>query len=77
MRSPTTLFFGRLLSDFADELHELLGTSWCACVHQAFDQHRVERALISSALSELFDLAIESVGRKSAPASSARWSMID
>jgi hypothetical protein len=56
------LVFSKLLTNFRSELYELLGTSWCACVHQGFDQHRVERALISSALSEVFDLAAESLG---------------
>jgi hypothetical protein len=55
---PDNFGFSRLLTSFTDELHELLGTSWCECVRQGFDQHRVERALISSALSEVFDLAV-------------------
>jgi hypothetical protein len=39
-----------------------LGTSWCECVHQVFV--RVESALVSSALTELLDLAIESMGQR-------------
>jgi hypothetical protein len=56
------LLFNQLLTNFRDQLYELMGTSWCACVHQGFDQHRVERALVSSALTEIFDLAVESLG---------------
>jgi hypothetical protein len=59
---PNNFVFGQLLTSFRGELYELLGASWCKCVHQGFDQHRVEHALISTALSEVFDLAIESMG---------------
>jgi hypothetical protein len=59
---PNNFVFQSLISGFRDELYELLGSSWCECVHQGFDQHRVERALLSSALIEKFDLAIESMG---------------
>jgi hypothetical protein len=59
---PDNFVFSQLLTGFVDELHELLGTSWCECIRQGFEQHRVERALISSALSEIFDLAVESIG---------------
>ena len=33
-----------------------------ACVHRVFEPQRIERALISSALSGLFDLAVENMG---------------
>ncbi len=62
MSERDTFRFSQLLTSFTDSLHELLGSSWCACVHQGFDQHRVEHALVSSALSEIFDLAVESMG---------------
>jgi hypothetical protein len=59
---PNNVVFGQLLTSFTDELHELIGSSWCECVHRGFDQHRVERALLSIALSELVDLSAESLG---------------
>jgi hypothetical protein len=52
--------FSQLLADFRSELYKLLGTSWC--VHQGFEPARVESALVSSTLTELLDLAIESMG---------------
>jgi hypothetical protein len=59
---PNNFVFSRLLTSFQAELYELMGTSWCQCVRQGFEPHRVERALVSSALSEIFDLAVESMG---------------
>ena len=59
---PSNFVFGQLLTNFTDELHELIGSSWCECVHRGLDQHRVERALMSIALSELVDLGAESLG---------------
>jgi hypothetical protein len=59
---PDNFVFSRLLTSFQAELYELMGTSWCQCVRQGFEPHRVERALVSSALSEIFDLAVESMG---------------
>jgi hypothetical protein len=59
---PDTFLFNQLLSGFRSELYELLGTAWADCVRQGFDQDRVERAIVSTALSEIFDLAVESLG---------------
>jgi hypothetical protein len=59
---PNNFVFSRLLTDFRNKLYELLGASWCQCVHQGFEPVRVESALVSSALTELLDLAIESIG---------------
>ena len=56
--------FSQLLADFRSELYKLLGTSWCECVHQGFEPARVESALVSSTLTELLDLAIESMGQE-------------
>jgi hypothetical protein len=59
---PDTFLFNQLLSGFRSELYELLGTAWADCVRQGFDQTKVERAIVSTALSEIFDLAVESLG---------------
>ena len=48
---PDTFISSQLLTGFRNELHELLGTAWADSVRQGFDQHRVEHAIVSSALS--------------------------
>jgi hypothetical protein len=57
-----TSVFESLMSDFRAAQYELLNKFWCECALKGFDQPRVERALISIALEEVFDLAAESMG---------------
>jgi hypothetical protein len=59
---PDNFVLSRLLIGFRSELYELLVTSWCECVDKGFEPVRVESALVSSSLTELLDLAIESMG---------------
>jgi hypothetical protein len=59
---PDTFLFNQLLTGFRDQLHEAFGTAWCDCVRHGFDQTKVERAIVSTALTEIFDLAVESLG---------------
>jgi hypothetical protein len=59
---PAAFLLSDLLDGLRCDLYELVGTAWCECVHQGLDQDQAERALLSSALSEIFDLAVESMG---------------
>jgi hypothetical protein len=69
MSEPSNFVLSQLTTGFRDELHALLALSWLECTRQGFSETRTERALLSSALSEVFDLAVESMG----PEESARF----
>jgi hypothetical protein len=59
---PDNFVFNQLISGFVNELHELLGNSWCECTHHGFDKDRIERALLLNTLTKICDLAIEGMG---------------
>jgi hypothetical protein len=62
MSEPTNFVLSQLCAGLRDELHALLAMTWLECDRQGFGESRIERALLSSALSEVFDLAVESIG---------------
>ena len=62
MTEPSNFVLSQLTTGFRDELHALLAQSWLECTRQGFSETRTERALLFSALTELFDLAVEGMG---------------